>query len=80
MKIESISGCTCDSLTIDGVETINMKITDIKEAIKKLIVAETDLGTIQSILINLLESRGDFEDLGQCDECGDWITKYTLEV
>lgn len=80
MKIESISGCTCDSLTIDGVETIDMKITDVKETIKKLIDAETDLGTIQSILINLVESRGDFEDLGQCDECGDWITKYTLEV
>ena len=80
MKIESISGCTCDSLTIDGIETIDMKITDVKEAIKKLIDAETDLGTIQSILINLVESRGDFEDLGQCDECGDWITKYTLEV
>ena len=47
---------------------------------RKLIDAETDLGTIQSILINLVESRGDFEDLGQCDECGDWITKYTLEV
>lgn len=80
MKIESISGCTCDSLTIDGVETIDMKITDVKETIKKLIDTETDLGTIQSILINLVESRGDFEDLGQCDECGDWITKYTLEV
>ena len=52
----------------------------ILEAIKKLIDAETDLGTIQSVLINLVESRGDFEDLGQCDECGDWITKYTLEV
>lgn len=80
MKIESISGCTCDSLTIDGIETVNMKITDIKEAIKKLIDAETDLSTIQFILINLVESRGDFEDLGQCDECGDWIAKYTLEV
>ena len=62
MKIESISGCTCDSLTIDGVETIDMKITDVKEAIKKLIDAEIDLGTIQSVLINFVESRGDFED------------------
>lgn len=80
MKIESISGCTCDSLTIDGIETVNMKITDIKEVIKKLIDAETDLGTIQSILINLVESRGDFEDLGTCEECGDTIYKYTLKI
>lgn len=80
MKIESVSGCICDSLTIDGIETIDMKITDIKEVIKKLIDNENDLGTIQSILIDLVETRGDFEDLGQCDECGDWITKYTLEI
>lgn len=80
MKIESVSGCLCDSLTIDGVETIDMKIEDVKEVIKKLIDKENDLGTIQSILIDLVETRGDFEDLGQCDQCGDWITKYTLEI
>lgn len=80
MKIESVSGCLCDSLTIDGVETIDMKIEDVKEVIKKLIDKENDLGTIQSILIDLVETRGDFEDIGQCDQCGDWITKYTLEI
>ena len=80
MKIISISGCTCDSLTIDNVETSEMKIEDIRETIKKLIDKESDLGTLQSILIDLVETRGDFEDLGTCDQCGDWITKYTVEI
>ena len=80
MKIISVSGCTCDSLTIDNVETSEMKIEDIQETIKKLIDKESDLGTLQSILINLVETRGDFEDLGNCDQCGDWITKYTVEI
>lgn len=80
MKIESVSGCTCDSLTIDGTETIDMKIKDIQEVIKKLIDKENDIGTLQSILIDLVETRGEFEDLGTCDECGDWITKYTLTL
>lgn len=80
MKIESISGCTCDSLTIDGVETIDMKIEDIKEAVKKLVDVETDMGTIQSVLIDLVETRGDFEYLGSCDECGDSIEKYSIEI
>lgn len=80
MKIVSVTGCTCDSLTIDDVETVDMKVEDVKEAIKKLVDKETDLGTLQSVLIDLVETQGDFEDLGHCEQCGDWITKYTVEV
>lgn len=80
MKIISVSGCTCDSLTIDGVETADMDKRDIKDVVKKLIDNTNDLGTIQSILMDLVESQGDFEDLGTCEQCGDWITKYTVEI
>ncbi len=80
MKIESITGCICDSLTIDGTETVDMDINKVKEVVKKLIDITNDLGTIQSILMDLVESQGDFEDLGTCDQCGDWITKYTVEI
>ena len=80
MKIESVTGCTCDSLTIDNVETIDMDKEAIKDVIKKLINREDDLGILQSILIDLVEFQGEFEDLGHCDQCGDWITKYTLEI
>lgn len=80
MKVISVSGCIYDSLTVDGVETADMDKRDIKDVIKKLIDNTNDLGTIQSILMDLVESQGDFEDLGTCDECGDWITKYTVEI
>ena len=80
MKIESVTGCTCDSLTIDNVETVDMDKEAIKDVIKKLINREDDLGILQSILIDLVEFQGEFEDLGHCDQCGDWITKYTLEI
>ena len=80
MKIESVTGCTCDSLTVDNVETVDMDKEAIKDVIKKLIDREDDLGTLQSILTDLVEIQGDFEDLGHCEQCGDWITKYTLEV
>ena len=80
MKIESVTGCTCDSLTINGVETIDMDKEAIKDVIKKLIDREDDLGVRQSILIDLVEFQGEFEDLGHCDQCGDWITKYTVEL
>ena len=80
MKIESVTGCTCDSLTVDNVETVDMDKEAVKDVIKKLIDREDDLGTLQSILMDLVEIRGEFEDLGRCEQCGDWITKYTLEI
>lgn len=80
MKIESVTGCTCDSLTVDNVETVDMDKEAVKDVIKKLIDREDDLGTLQSILIDLVETQGEFEDLGHCEQCGDWITKYTVEL
>lgn len=80
MKIESVTGCICDSLTVDDVETVDMDKEAVKNVIKKLIDREDDLGTLQSILIDLVETQGEFEDLGHCEQCGDWITKYTVEL
>lgn len=80
MKIESVTGCTCVSLTVDNVETVDMDKEAVKDVIKKLIDREDDLGTLQSILIDLVETQGEFEDLGHCEQCGDWITKYTVEL
>ena len=80
MKIESVTGCICDSLTVDDVETVDMDKEAVKDVIKKLIDREDDLGTLQSILIDLVDTQGEFEDLGHCEQCGDWITKYTVEL
>ena len=80
LKIESVTGCTCDSLTVDYVETVDMDKEAVKDVIKKLTDREDDLGILQSVLIDLVESQGEFEDLGHCDQCGDWITKYTVEL
>lgn len=80
MKIESVTGCTCVSLTVDNVETVDMDKEAVKDVIKKLINREDDLGVLQSILIDLVEFQGEFEDLYHCDQCGDWVTKYTVEL
>ena len=80
MTLETVNGCICDSITIDGVETIDLSIDKVKDTIKLIIDKETDLGVLQSILIDLIESKGDYEDLGTCEECRDFITKYTLKI
>lgn len=80
MTLETVNGCICDSITIDGVETIDLSIDKVKDTIKLIIDKETDLGVLQSILIDFIESKGNYEDLGTCEECGDTIYKYTLKI
>lgn len=79
MKINYVTGCTCDSLTIDGKESINLSPKVIKDAIVKALEKIDDEATLQDILITVAET-GEYKDLGHCEQCGDWITSYTLEV
>lgn len=80
MKLEYTDGCVCTSLTIDGVETVDMPVDEFKKVIYQLIDRESDLCTLQNIWINLIEQQGEYEDLGHCECCGDYIFKYTLEI
>lgn len=76
MELEYIDGCICQSTNVNGVELVDMRIIDIKNVVKKLVDKEEDTATLQSIFIDLVRSQGDFEDLGQCEQCGDYIYKY----
>lgn len=80
MKINYTTGCTCDSLTIDGKESIDMPVEDIKEAIVLSLNKVEDIATLQDMLISALEYAGEFEDLEHCEQCGDFIYSYTLEI
>ena len=70
----------CTSLTVDGKETVDMTNEEIKASIRAILDREEDLATLQSILKSLIESQGEYKDLGDCEECGDWIFNYTLEI
>ena len=41
MTLETVNGCICDSITIDGIETIDLPIDKVKDTIKTLINKET---------------------------------------
>ena len=79
-KYEYVTGCVCDSLTINGTETISIQPEELKRHICKILDTVDDLGTLQSILINLIEYAGDCKIDGPCEECGDYIYTYNLEV
>lgn len=43
MKLEYTYGCVCGSLSVDGVESINMDVNDFKAVIHKLVDREQDM-------------------------------------
>lgn len=80
MKLEYTDGCICTSLTVDGKETADMTSEEIKVSIQAMLDREIDLAVLQDIWRSLIESQGEYKDLGHCEECGDWISNYTLEL
>ena len=80
MKINYTTGCLCDSLTINDKESIDVPVEDIKEAIILALSKVEDISTLQDMLISVLECAGEYEDLGHCEQCGDYISSYTLNL
>lgn len=80
MNHEYTEGCTCTSLLINGEESINLPIKTLKEAIIELVNSCDDTAILQHQWCDLVECLGEQEDLGYCNQCGDFITKYTLNI
>lgn len=80
MKLEYTDGCVCTSLTVDGVQTVDMKTEDLQDVIYKLVKRETDIAVLQGLFTDLMESQGTYKDLGHCEQCGDYISEFTLEI
>lgn len=81
MKLVYTSGCVCGSLSIDGVETIDMDINVFKDVLQQLIINEGDLVTLQEVYMLLMSSQGVYECSEEpCECCGDYVTTYSLEI
>nr|DAX57597.1 MAG TPA: hypothetical protein [Crassvirales sp.] len=80
MKIEYTSGCMAHSLTIDGVETIDLDPKEFKEKALKVIEKIDNEELLRTLLIQAVEIMGESELIAHCDECGDNIYKDTLII
>ncbi|MCG8399088.1 hypothetical protein LWS67_21610 [Bacillus atrophaeus] len=80
MKIEYTSGCMAHSLTIDGVETIDLDPKEFKEKALKVIEKIDNEELLRPLLIQAVEIMGESELIAHCDECGDNIYKDTLII
>ena len=84
MKIDLVEGCVCDSLTIDGVEEINLTdeqraktIVELLDGLKK-VIKPSDLNCfLQHICMNYGDMKCSDEP---CPQCGDYVYSYHVEI
>lgn len=69
-----------ESLTIDGVETIDLDPKEFKEKALKVIEKINNERLLRDFPIQAVEIMGESEVIAHCDECGDNIYKDTLII
>ena len=81
MEIIYSTGCTNDSLTIDGRETCEMSVEELRGYVSKALNKVREISTLQRIILDILEIECDDYKAGeQCKYCGDVPETYKLEV
>ena len=84
MKIEYTSGCTSDSITIDGEDFQNLsawKLGVVKDkAVAFLNATELSEVNLQDLLLWITQRYGTGEYVGHCEQCGASIYKETIEL
>lgn len=79
MKIEYITGCTHNDLQIDGKNAEILAVEDLQEICKKLIDKTTDKDSLQQIIIDYLYQVGPIDSY-KCEQCGDWVEIFEIDV
>lgn len=80
MKLKYTSGCTAYSVTVDNVEVADMQIEDLQNVIKTAINKVENQGFLQELLSNIIEMEGEWKESDYCEQCGDSIDTFELEI
>ena len=80
MKIELTTGCTVDSLQIDGKQLKDLSYREMRDIIFSLVTEFTDEDLYNDIIRDIIYSKGEFKDGYTCEQCGDFVETYKLEI
>ena len=88
MKLTATEGCTCYSYQIDGVEVRDMMDDEskdynpalVKEAILKMLDLPQAKEIYDDLFQDLITRLGDGGFAFYCEQCGDSVYDYKLEV
>lgn len=67
--------------TEDEEKVVISKIIEkLQEALLKVIKSISKEDVLQDILICIMEGQGEYKCLGSCEQCGDTINEFTLNI
>ena len=80
MKIEYTEGCVCYGLNVDGEPFNDLDEAKKRKVFNRMVEAILKDYDIQDIIINLLCRYGEYKHLFNCEECGDSVCSYTINI
>lgn len=80
MELIYTNGCTAASLTVDGVESIDMNMEDFRKVIHRIVDKIEDISELQDIFKNFMELNGELTGEYTCLCCGDYVTTYKIKI
>lgn len=80
MELIYTNGCTAASLTVDGVESIDMNMEDFRKVIHRIVDKIEDISELQDIFKNFLVLNGELIDEYNCACCGDYVTTHKIKI
>jgi hypothetical protein len=78
MELIYTNGCTAASLTVDGVESIDME--DFRKVIHMIVDKIEDISELQDIFKNFMELNGELTGEYTCLCCGDCVTIHKIKI
>lgn len=79
-RIVYTEGCIDTGLTVDGRLFNELPLEEQKVIMHKIIDSAPDSSYLQDMLIEYTQTAGEYEYLYTCEECGDSVCEWTLEI
>lgn len=80
MKLEYTEGCICYGLDVDGEPFNDLDEAKKREVFDRMVEAIFKDYDIQNITIDLLRQYGEYKHCFTCEDCGDSVCTYTIDV
>ena len=79
-KIVYTDGCIVSGITIDGNDFNDLSLEEQKAFMHRVIDSAIDSSYLQNMLIEYTQTAGEYAYLYTCEECGDSVCEWTLEI
>lgn len=83
MRFVYTTGCTCDGITINDKDINDFEQEDLKEYAVHMVsqlVNELDKDDIIDLIRDIVDRFGEYKYLYHCEQCGDDVVEYKIEI